>query len=129
MSKIRQLAAAEAFHRVPETCPEIHTEGTNAAFKFCKWLDGRFGSRLTEEERDEIERHNGDCVADVLEGAKEHGTRPLRKALIDEIEAGMRGGMTQGRIDRIEAGEDPESTLEPRISSSPSEKTALPAAV
>lgn len=112
MSRLHHLAKAEAFHRVPETCPELHTGGTKVAFAFCKWIDARFHEKLTDAERTEIAHKNGEMIADLLEIAKDSGTRPLRDALVREIEQNMRLSLSQERIDRIEAGEDPEATFQ-----------------
>lgn len=112
MSRLHSLAVKESFHRLPETCPSLHQGGTDASFTFNKWLDDRFGSKLSEGERTEISYKHGDAVAAILENAKETGTRPLRAALIAEIELGYRTSMSASRIAQIEAGVDPENTTE-----------------
>jgi hypothetical protein len=62
-SRLHKLARAEAFHRVPETCPELHTHGTGVSFKLSSWIDSRFHDKLSEGERSEIAHKIGASIA------------------------------------------------------------------
>lgn len=112
MTRLHQLARAEAFQRVPETCPELQATGTKVSFKLSSWIDSRFHDKLSEGERSEIAHKIGATIADLLDAAKDHGTAPLRAALVTEIENNLRLSLSPERIARIEAGEDPEASLD-----------------
>ena len=111
MSNLHRIAKAEAFERVPETCPDVYAASTKELFKMTKWVDTRFAEKLSDHERSEIAGQINATITNLLEAFKVNGSMKLRKALIQEIEHGLRLSLTQDRIERIEAGEDPESTI------------------
>lgn len=108
MNRIHQLAKKLSHERVPETCPAVHTAGVAAIAKFLHWASSktRWFGRMTRSERHQFEIQVGELVAEVLEGAKENGTRILREAHAREIEDYLRMSLTAERIARVEAGED-----------------------
>jgi hypothetical protein len=112
MNALHRLARSESFHRVPETCPAVYEAGTKAIYSITKWVDTVFAEKLSENDRNQIAGQVNAHVTTLLETIKEQGTVLLRTALIAEIEQNMRLSLTQERIDRIEAGENPEDTLQ-----------------
>lgn len=109
-NRVHKLAKAEAFHRVPETCPAVYQAATKHLYAFTKWVDVRFAEKLTDHERNEIAGQINAKITDLLESFKELGSVRLRDALVTEIENNLRLSLSQERIDRIEAGEEPEAT-------------------
>lgn len=123
-SRIHQLAKAEAYQRVPETCPAVSAAATKHLYAMTKWVDTRFAEKLTDHDRSEIAGQLTVKINDLLESFKELGSVPLRTALITEIENNLRLNLSQERIDRIEAGEEPEDTLKPLADSTTYHHTA-----
>lgn len=107
-SRLHQLATKLSNDRVPPTCAPVHSSGVSAIAKFSHWLSSRtrWFSKLTRAERHSLEVRIGEFTADLLDGAKEHGTHVLRAAHIREIEDHLRLSLTPERIAAIEAGED-----------------------
>lgn len=86
-SRIHQLAKKLSYERVGETCADLHTAGTAALARFHAWLNRRpWLDSLTSKEVTALEARLGELVAEVIDGAKERGTIPLRNALIAEME-------------------------------------------
>lgn len=109
---LTRLAKRLSFERVPETCPAVHTAGVKAIADFSGWvLRQSWSHRLSRKEITSLETRFGDLVADVMEAAKDGGTRPLRAAFVREIEDRLRLHMSEADIARVEAGEDPERLL------------------
>jgi hypothetical protein len=108
MSRLHQLAEKLSNERVPPTCTALHTAGVAAVAKFTHWCskETRWFGRLSRMERHRLEVQIGEFCSDILEGAKEHGTRVLREAHIREIEDHLRMNLTPERITAVEAGED-----------------------
>jgi hypothetical protein len=112
MTQLHRLARAEAFCRVPETCPEVALATTQMSFGFTKWVDTVFAEKLTEAERSDVAGQFNVRLNQLVADIRELSTDRLRVALVWEIEQNLRLSLSQERIDRIEAGEDPEQTAE-----------------
>jgi hypothetical protein len=106
-TRLYRLAQKQAYERVPETCPNVHTGGTKAIANLHLWLNRRhWMSKLSEKDVLKLELRIGQFVQDLFDAAKEHGTLPLRQALVDTIHENMLLSLPAERIAAIEAGED-----------------------
>src|SRR4051812_28525640 len=106
-TRLYHLAKRQAFERIAETCPAVHTEGTSAIAAFHSWLNKRsWMDKLSEKEALRLEVRIGEFVADLFSAMKENGTIPLRAALIETIHENMLLALSPERIALIEAGQD-----------------------